>query len=101
MGEFSYRVVGVPGLDAELGQDPDAVGEFEGLVQHVLALHVPLGNGVDVVALQFARHRVCETTGEDSLVHYCWTGDDGSHPAARGKTPHTRCRGSRCDWLTR
>jgi hypothetical protein len=35
------------------------------------------------------------------LVHYCWTGDDGSHPAARGKTPHTRCRGSRCDWLTR
>ena len=55
-----HRVVGVARLDPELGQDPDAVGELEGLVQHVLALHVPLGDGVDVAALQLPRHRVCK-----------------------------------------
>lgn len=49
-----YRVVGVARLDAQLGKDPDAVSEFEGLIEHVLALHVPLGNGVDVVILQLA-----------------------------------------------
>lgn len=47
-----YRVVGVPGLYAQLCQDPDAVGELEGLVEHVLAFHVSLGNGVDVVVLK-------------------------------------------------
>lgn len=49
-----HRVVGVPGLDAQLRQDPDAVGEFEGLVEHVLPLHVPLGYGVHIVVLQLA-----------------------------------------------
>lgn len=49
-----YRVVRISRLDAELGKDPDAVSEFQGLVEHVLALHVPLGNGVNVVILQLA-----------------------------------------------
>lgn len=49
-----HRVVGVPGLDAQLSQDPDAIGELQGLVEHVLPLHVPLGNGVDIVVLQLA-----------------------------------------------
>lgn len=59
-----HRVVGVPGLDAQLGQDPDAVGEFEGLVEHVLPLHVPLGYGVDIVVLQFAGDSVFGRRGE-------------------------------------
>lgn len=53
------RVVGVARLDAQLCQDPDAVGEFERLIQHVLALHVPLGDGVDVVVLELSGNRVC------------------------------------------
>lgn len=56
-----HRVVRVARLDPELGQDPDAVGELQGLVQHVLALHVPLGDGVDVIVLQLPRHRVCKS----------------------------------------
>lgn len=52
--EGVYRVVGVARLDAELGEDPDAVGKFQGLVEHVLAFYVPLGDGVDVVILQLA-----------------------------------------------
>lgn len=49
-----YRVIGIARLYAELSEDPDPVGEFERLVQHVLAFHVPLGDGEDVVVLQFA-----------------------------------------------
>lgn len=42
----------VAGLDLELRENPDAVGEFDGLVEHVLALHIPLGDGEDVGTLQ-------------------------------------------------
>lgn len=49
-----YRVIGIARLYAELGEYPDPVGEFERLIQHVLAFYVPLGNGVDIVVLQFA-----------------------------------------------
>lgn len=55
-----YRVVGVPWLDTQLCQDPNAIGELEGLVEHVLAFHVPLGNGVDVVVLKLPRYCVCK-----------------------------------------
>lgn len=55
-----YRVVGVPRLDAQLCQDPNAVGELEGLVEHVLAFHVPFGDSVDVVVLKLPRHCVCK-----------------------------------------
>lgn len=48
------RVVRVPRLNAKLGQDPDAVGEFQRLIEHVLTFHIPLGDGVDIVVLQFA-----------------------------------------------
>lgn len=41
--------------------DPDAVGELQRLVQHVLPLHVPLGDGEDVVALQLPGDGVCKT----------------------------------------
>lgn len=58
-GAGPYREAGVAGLDAELGQHPDAIGELQRLVEHVLTLHVPLGNGVDVVVLQFAGDGVC------------------------------------------
>lgn len=46
------RVVGVARLDSELGQDPDAIGELEGLVEHILALDISFGNSVDIVILQ-------------------------------------------------
>lgn len=49
-----YRVIGIARLYAEFGEYPDPVGEFERLIQHVLAFYVPLGDGVDIVVLQFA-----------------------------------------------
>lgn len=49
-----YRVIGIARLYAEFGEDPDPIGKFERLIQHVLAFYVPLGDGVDVVVLQFA-----------------------------------------------
>lgn len=49
-----YRVIGIARLYAEFGEDPDPVGKFERLIQHVLAFYIPLGDGVDVVVLQFA-----------------------------------------------
>ncbi len=55
-----YRVIGIARLYAEFGEDPDPVGKFERLIQHVLAFYVPLGDGVDVVVLQFAWHRICQ-----------------------------------------
>lgn len=63
-----HRVVRVPWLNAKLGQDPDAIGEFQRLVEHVLALHVPLGNGVDIVVLQFAGDGIF---GEKKEKHIC------------------------------
>ena len=53
-----YRVIGVSWLDAQLSQDPNAIGELQRLVQHVLPLHVPLGNSVNVVVLQLAGNSV-------------------------------------------
>lgn len=53
-GQGTHCVVGVPRLHPQLGQHPDAVGELHGLVEHVLALHRPLGDGEDVAALQLA-----------------------------------------------
>ena len=48
----AHRVGGAPGLNAELRQHTDAVGELHGLVEHVLALHRALGDGEHVAALQ-------------------------------------------------
>lgn len=59
-GAGMYREAGIAGLDPQLCQHPDAVGELQGLVEHVLALHVPLGNGEDVAALEFAAHGICD-----------------------------------------
>lgn len=58
-GEGAYREAGIAGLDPELCQHPDAIGEFQGLVEHVLALHIPLGNGEDVAALELAANGIC------------------------------------------
>lgn len=55
-----YRVIGIARLYAEFGEYPDPVGEFERLIQHVLAFYVPLGDGVDIVVLQFAWNRICQ-----------------------------------------
>lgn len=51
-------------LQLELCQYPYAIGELNGLVQHVLAFHVTLGDGEDVAALQLVGDAVCfqETT---------------------------------------
>lgn len=46
------RVVGVPWLNAELRQHPDPIGELQRLVQHVLTLHITLGDGVHIAVLQ-------------------------------------------------
>lgn len=58
-----HREVRVAGLDAQLRQHPDAIGQLEGLVKHVLALHVPLGNCEDVAALQPAAHGLWGSEG--------------------------------------
>lgn len=47
-----HCVDGVPRLHLELGQDPDAVGQFHRLVEHILTLHRSLGDGEHVTPLQ-------------------------------------------------
>lgn len=69
MSPRPHRVVGVARLNAKLSQDPDAVGELQRLVEHVLALHVPLGNGVHVVVLQLAGDGVFREKKEEK--HIC------------------------------
>lgn len=59
-----HREAGVAGLDAQLGQHPDAVGQLERLVEHVLALHIPPGHGEDVAALQPAAHGLWGSQGQ-------------------------------------
>lgn len=56
----TYRVVGVDGLHPQFSQHPDAVGEFDRLVQHVLSLYGSLGYGEDINALQLVGGCVCE-----------------------------------------
>ena len=68
-GEGAYREAGIAGLDPELCQHPDAVGELQGLVEHVLALHVPLGDGEDVAALELAANGIC--AGGESCCGGC------------------------------
>lgn len=48
------RIIGVSWLDPQLCQNPNAISELQGLVQHVLPFHVPLGNSVNIVVLQLA-----------------------------------------------
>lgn len=55
----SHREVGVAWLDAQLCQHPDAIGQLQRLVEHVLALHIPLGDGEDVTALQLVACSLC------------------------------------------
>ena len=50
-GGVTHGEAEVARLDLELGQHPDAVGELERLVEHVLAVHVALGDREDVVVL--------------------------------------------------
>lgn len=69
MSPRPHRVVGVARLNAQLSQDPDAVGELQRLVEHVLALHVPLGDGVHVVVLQLAGDGVFREKKEEK--HIC------------------------------
>lgn len=52
--ERPYRIIGVSWLDPQLGQNPNAISELQGLVQHVLPFHIPLGNSVNIVVLQLA-----------------------------------------------
>ena len=58
----SYLEGGVSGLNLEFGEDPDAVGEFHRLVQHVLTLHVSFGDRKHVVVAQLLGNRVCNRT---------------------------------------
>lgn len=55
----THRVVWVSCLHPQLSQHPDAVGEFHGLIQHVLTLHCTLRYGEDVATLQFVGGCIC------------------------------------------
>lgn len=46
-------------LHPELSQNPDAVAELGGLVQHVLAVHGALSDGEDVATLKFVGDCIC------------------------------------------
>ena len=57
LGEI-YLEVGAGGGDFQLSENPDSVGEFEGHVQHVLAVDVAFGDRENVVILQLLRNSV-------------------------------------------
>lgn len=89
----THREAGVAWLDPQLRQHPDAVGQFQGLVEHILALHGPLGDGEDVAVLQLAAHGLCGLDGLQSAgagagtcqgQHGSW--DWASSPALRGQS---------------
>lgn len=56
--QMNHHEILIPRLYFELRKDPDAIGEFERLVQHVLSLNIPLGNRKDVVVPQLLRNSV-------------------------------------------
>ena len=56
-----YRDCRVSWLYFEFCQRPDVVGKLDGLVDHVLALQVSLGNREHVVLLHLGRHAVYQT----------------------------------------
>lgn len=63
-----HHEVGVAWLDAQLRQHPDAIGQLQGLVEHVLTLHVPLGDCEDVATLQPAAHGLWGSEGPQSVT---------------------------------
>lgn len=55
----THCVIWVSCLQPELSQHPDAIGEFHGLIQHVLSIHCALGYGEDVATLKFVGGCIC------------------------------------------
>ena len=49
-----YRIIGVSWVEPLLCQNPNAITELQGLVQHGLPFHVPLGNSVSIVVWELA-----------------------------------------------
>ena len=54
----AYRDGGISGLDLELGERPDVIGELDGLVNHVLALQGALGHREHVVLVHLRGNAV-------------------------------------------
>ena len=65
---WTHREVGVGGGNLELSQHFNSIGQFERLVQHVLALHVALGDGEDVAVPQLLWNGVCTVTKEYAVT---------------------------------
>ena len=55
---YIYRDVWIAGLDFQLGESPDVVGELNGLVDHVLTLQVTFCHREDVVLMHLCRNAV-------------------------------------------
>ena len=55
---YTYHKVGISWLDFRLSKNPDSIGKLEGLIQHILSLHVTFGDRKDVVRFQFLRHSI-------------------------------------------
>ena len=54
----SYRDVRISRLYLELGEGPNVIGELDGLIDHVLALKVPLSHGEHVVLVHLCRNAI-------------------------------------------
>ena len=54
----SYRDVRISRLYLELGESPNVIGELDGLVDHVLALQVPLGHGEHIVLVHLCGNAI-------------------------------------------
>lgn len=93
-----HHEAGVAGLDAQLRQHPDAIGQLEGLVKHVLALHVPLGDGEDVAALQPTAHGLWGSKGPQSEMGRPGAQARGSMEWGRGSGVLPAFRGQSLIW---
>lgn len=83
----SHREAGVAWLDPQLCQHPDAVGQLQRLVEHVLALHIPLGDGEDVTALQLVACSLCGIR-QPWKAHIQWVqGESEWNPGGWGASP--------------
>jgi len=55
---INYRDVRISGLDFQLGEGPNVVGELDRLIDHILTLQVPLRHGEDVVLVHLSGHSI-------------------------------------------
>ena len=68
----TYHKIRVRWLYLKFSQDPDSIGQFQGLVQHILPLDITLGNSKNIVILQLLGNSVWNEIDHLSQLMRLW-----------------------------